>query len=312
MAIEVRLQEGAQLEAEVHPWHGTCVDGRFAPSPSGPLHLGSLRTALLAWLFARSAGSRFLVRAEDLDAASSREEHVDGQLNDLRAIGLDWDGDVVRQSARRQLHDDAIDRLAAAGLTYPCWCTRREVLEAATAPHGAPGRYPGTCRDIAPRTDRPAALRLRADAARESFVDRIAGSYEGVVDDFVVRRNDGTPAYNLAVVVDDDDQGIEEVVRGDDLLPSTPRQIHLAHVLGRRAPTYAHVPMVVGADGQRLAKRHGAITLADTGLSGDEVRALLAGSLGLPPSLDDMLAAFDPDALPRVPWTVPQEMRATM
>jgi glutamyl-tRNA synthetase len=287
------------------------VDGRFAPSPSGPLHLGSLRTALVAWLFARSAGSRFLVRVEDLDAASSRDEHVEGQLRDLRAIGLEWDGEVVRQSARRQLHEDAIDRLTAAGLTYPCWCTRREVLESTTAPHGAPGSYPGTCRDAPPRHDRPAALRLRAHDARVSFVDRIAGAHEGVVDDFVVRRNDGTPAYNLAVVVDDDDQGIEEVVRGDDLLPSTPRQVHLARVLGLRVPSYAHVPMVVGADGERLAKRHGAITLADTGLAADDVRALLAQSLGLPPRLDDMLAAFDPDALPRSPWMLPQRMRAT-
>jgi glutamyl-tRNA synthetase len=288
------------------------VDGRFAPSPSGPLHLGSLRTALVAWLFARAAGSRFLVRIEDLDASSSREEHVEGQLRDLRAIGLDWDGDVVRQSARRRLHDDAIGRLTAAGLTYPCWCSRREVLEAATAPHGAPGSYPGTCRDAPPRHDRPAALRLRADGARESFVDRVAGAHEGVVDDFVVRRNDGTPAYNLAVVVDDDDQGIEEVVRGDDLLPSTPRQIHLARVLGLHVPSYAHVPMVVGSDGERLAKRHGAITLADTGRSGDDLRALLAASLGLPPSLDAMLDAFDPDALPRRAWVLPHEMRATM
>jgi glutamyl-tRNA synthetase len=312
MAIEVRLELGAQLGPEVHPWHGTCVDGRFAPSPSGPLHLGSLRTALVAWLFARSAGSRFLVRIEDLDAASSREEHVEGQLRDLGGIGLDWDGDVVRQSSRRQLHDRAIDRLTEAGLTYPCWCTRREVLEAATAPHGAPGSYPGTCRDTPPRDDRPAALRLRGDGAREAFVDRVAGAYEGVVDDFVVRRNDGTPAYNLAVVVDDDEQGIEEVVRGDDLLPSTPRQVRLARVLGLRVPSYAHVPMVVGGDGQRLAKRHGAITLAETGLSGDEVRAVLAESLGLPPTLDGMLDAFDPNALPRAPWTIPQEMRATM
>jgi glutamyl-tRNA synthetase len=288
------------------------VRGRFAPSPSGPLHLGSLRTALVAWLFARSSGSGFLLRIEDLDAASSRDEHVDGQLRDLRAIGLDWDGDVVRQSARRPLYDAAIERLTDAGLTYPCWCTRREVLEASTAPHGAPGAYPGTCRDAPPRADRPAALRLRAEHERVVVHDRIAGAYEGVVDDLVLRRNDGTPAYNLAVVVDDADQRIEEVVRGDDLLPSTPRQAHLARLLDLPVPSYAHVPMVVGADGERLAKRHGAITLADTGMSGGAVRALLASSLGLPAGLGQMIERFDPDALPREPWLLPQEMRATM
>ena len=141
--------------------------------------------------------------------------------------------------------------------------------------------------------------------------DRVAGTYEGEVDDFVVRRNDGTPAYNLAVVVDDAEQGIEEVVRGDDLLPSTPRQVHLARMLDLPVPSYAHVPMVVGDDGERLAKRHGAITLADTGLSGDEVRALLAESLGLPTEIEAMVEAFDPSALPRGPWVLPHDMRAT-
>jgi glutamyl-tRNA synthetase len=218
----------------------------------------------------------------------------------------------VRQSARRHLYDAAIDRLTAAGLTYPCWCTRREILEASTAPHGAPGAYPGTCRDAPPRHDRPAALRLRTEHERVTIVDRLHGSYEGVVDDLVLRRNDGTPAYNLAVVVDDAEQGIEEVVRGDDLLPSTPRQAHLARVLDLPVPSYAHVPMVLGPDGERLAKRHGAITLADTGLSGDELRALLASSLDLPADLDAMLERFDPDAIPREPWVLPQAMWATM
>jgi glutamyl-tRNA synthetase len=288
------------------------VTGRFAPSPSGPLHLGSLRTALLAWLFARSAGSRFLVRVEDLDAASSREEHIDGQLRDLRAIGLDWDGPAERQSARRHLYDAAIDRLVSAGRTYECWCTRREILEAPTAPHGAPGAYPGTCRDAPARPGRRSALRLRTDGERVRVEDRVAGVHEGVIDDFVLRRNDGTPAYNLAVVVDDAAQGVDEVVRGDDLLPTTPRQVHLARVLDLPVPSYAHVPMVIGADGARLAKRHGAITLAESGLDGETARALLAGSLGLPAELDAMLERFDPDAIPREPWVLPQDLRATM
>ena len=261
--------------------------GRFAPSPTGPLHVGNLRTALVAWLFARSAGSRFLVRMEDLDERVVQPEQYDRQLRDLEAIGLDWDGPVERQSSRRHLYDAAIDRLTAAGLTFPCWCSRKEVLEAASAPHGPPGAYPGTCRDGGePRAGRPAALRLRCPepGAVVGVDDRIHGRYEGVVDDVVLRRNDGTPAYNLAVVVDDAEQGVEEVVRADDLLPSTPRQVHLATLLGLPVPAYAHVPLVVGPDGDRLAKRHGAVDLGDlaaAGVSPAAVRTLLAASLGL-------------------------------
>jgi glutamyl-tRNA synthetase len=302
----------------------TMADGRFAPSPSGPLHLGSLRTALLVWLFARSAGSRFLLRVDDLDPGSSRREHAEGHQRDLVAFGLDWDGEPVHQADQLHRYHGAIDELVAAGLTYPCFCTRREVHEAAVAPHEhlPDGAYPGTCRDLtaAQRADReaegrPAALRLRADGVEVTFVDRLHGPTRGWVDDFVLRRNDGTPAYNLAVVVDDHDQGIEEVVRGDDLLAGTPRQIHLAGLLGLRVPTYAHVPLVLGADGQRLAKRHGAVTLdvcADAGLSPDEVRSLLAHSLGLAGrgevvSTAELVVRFDPDRLPHEPWTLPPE-----
>lgn len=288
------------------------MDGRFAPSPTGSLHLGNLRTALVAWLFARSAGSRFLVRMEDLDSGLCTSEHERSQLADLTAIGLDWDGPVVRQSERRALYDAAIDRLTAAGLTYPCWCSRREILDAPSAPHGAPpGAYPGTCRDREPATvpeGRPPALRLRASETRVTVVDRVRGAFDGVVDDLVLRRNDGTPAYNLAVVVDDADQGVEEVVRGDDLLPSTPRQVHLAGVLALRPPAYAHVPLVLGPDGERLAKRHGAVTLADRG-SAEYVRSLLAASLGLasvgePVTVEQLLDRFDPLQLPRRPWVL--------
>jgi glutamyl-tRNA synthetase len=297
-------------------------DGRFAPSPTGPLHLGSLRTALAAWLFARSSGSRFLVRVEDLDPVASREEHVAGQLADLAALGLDRDGPVVRQSDRRARHDEAIAGLVAAGLTYPCYCSRREVAEASAAPHGeaAGGRYPGTCRHLtgAERAVREAsgrrpALRLRAEGVRARAVDRLLGPIEVEVDDFVLRRADGTPAYNLAVVVDDADQGVGEVVRGDDLWPTTPRQVHLARLLGLPVPAYAHVPLVLGPDGQRLAKRHGAVTLADRQAGGADavaVRSLLAASLGLcepedRPSPADLVAAFDPARLPRAPWVLP-------
>jgi glutamyl-tRNA synthetase len=268
-------------------------DGRFAPSPTGTLHLGNLRTALLAWLFARSQDARFLVRMEDLDTGRVRERFYDEQLHDLAALGLDWDGPVVRQSERLPLYADAIERLRADGLIYECWCTRAEIREAASAPHGGmpEGAYPGTCRDLtaAERAERaasgrPPALRVRAGAALVAFEDRIAGHVSGVVDDFVVRRNDGAYAYNLAVVVDDAEQGVGEVVRGADLLDSTPRQLWLADRLGIRRPRHAHVALMLGPDGARLAKRHGAVTLADRaaiGQTADDVRDELAASLDI-------------------------------
>ena len=293
------------------------ADGRYAPSPTGDLHLGNLRTALLAWLFARSAGSRFAMRMDDLDAAVSKPEHEASQLRDLADLGLDWDGDVVRQSERRHRYDEAITRLEAAGLTYACYCTRREILEAASAPHGPVGAYPGTCRDLTPAqraereaSGRPPALRLRTGGEVVGVDDRLHGRVELAVDDVVLRRNDGTPAYNLAVVVDDADQGVDEVVRGDDLLPSTPRQAHLARTLGLTVPAYAHVPLVLAPDGSRLAKRHGAVTLADRVARGETpatVLGALAASLGLAEPGEsvtpaDLLPRFDPDALPRDPW----------
>jgi glutamyl-tRNA synthetase len=298
---------------------GGHMDGRFAPSPTGQLHLGNLRTALLAWLFARSAGSRFMVRMEDLDAAVSRPEHEAGQLADLAAIGLDWHGPVVHQSARGELYADAVARLEALGLTYPCFCTRREIQAAASAPQGPQpdGAYPGTCRALSAsarrqreREGRRPALRLRADGAVVTVVDRQLGPLTAAVDDVVLRRNDGTAAYNLAVVVDDHAQGVAEVVRGDDLWPSTPRQVHLAQLLGYATPAYAHVPMVLAPDGARLAKRHGAVTLADRVACGETpavVRHRLARSLGLVDEREvaDMallLARFDAARLPREPW----------
>jgi glutamyl-tRNA synthetase len=268
-------------------------DGRFAPSPTGTLHLGNLRTALLAWLFARAQDARFLMRMEDLDTGRVRERFYDEQLHDLAALGLDWDGPVVRQSDRLELYAGAVEALAAEGLVYECWCTRAEIREAASAPHGAlpEGFYPGTCRRLtaaereARRAEgRPPALRVRADAARVTFTDRVAGEVTGLVDDFVVRRNDGAYAYNLAVVVDDAAQGIGEVVRGADLLDSTPRQLWLGARLGLPAPAHAHVPLMLGADGARLAKRHGAVTLADRaalGETAEDVLATLAASVGL-------------------------------
>ncbi len=297
--------------------------GRFAPSPTGALHLGNLRTALVAWLAARSTGSRFVMRIEDLDPVRSSAEHEQRQLEDLAAIGLDWDGEVIRQSTRFGRHHQAIDQLTAAGLTYPCYCTRREIAEAVRAPQGASSelRYPGTCRSLtaeqrraAESRGRPAALRLAAHGGVESFVDRLCGPTSGTVDDAVLRRNDGVPAYNLAVVVDDAEQGIAEVVRGDDLLGSTPTQIHLARLLGLAIPDHLHVPLVLGPDGRRLAKRDGAVTLADRRSLGESVADVvsrLAVSLGLAGrgetvSAHDLVTRFDVDLLPRSAWVLPE------
>jgi glutamyl-tRNA synthetase len=288
--------------------------GRFAPSPTGTLHLGNLRTALLAWLYARAQDAPFLLRVEDLDSGRVRPHFEAQQLADLAAIGLDWDGPVVRQSERSERYDAALEQLAADGALYPCWCTRAEIREAASAPHGPlpEGHYPGTCRRLtaAQRAEReasgrPPALRVDAGGAAVAFVDRLHGPREGVVDDFVVRRNDGAFAYNLAVVVDDGAQAVGEVVRGDDLLDSTPRQLWLAARLGLGGPdgfSYAHVPLVLGHDGARLAKRHGAVTLADRleqGERAEDVRAHLAASVGLAQpgerlSPAELVARFDP------------------
>jgi glutamyl-tRNA synthetase len=271
-----------------------------------------LRTALLAWLYARAQGAPFLMRVEDLDAGRVRPHFEAQQLADLAAIGLDWDGRVERQSERLELYEAALEQLGADGALSPCWCTRAEIREASSAPHGPlpEGHYPGTCRRLtaAQRAEReasgrPPALRVDAGSASVTFVDRLHGTQQGVVDDFVVRRNDGAFAYNLAVVVDDGAQAIGEIVRGDDLLDSTPRQLWLARRLGLRAPTFAHVPLVLGRDGARLAKRHGAVTLADRleqGESADDVRAQLAASVGLTvpgerPSAAELVARFDPD-----------------
>jgi glutamyl-tRNA synthetase len=290
--------------------------GRFAPSPTGPLHLGSLRTALAAWLFARGAESRFLVRIEDLDPQRSRPEWERDQLGDLCALGIEWDGAPVRQSERFALYEAALSALDREGRLYPCFCTRAEIRAAASAPHGVlpEGAYPGTCRAL-PRSVRQArvtsgerhALRVDAGAVRISYEDGLLGPQSLVVDDFVVRRADGVPAYQLAVVVDDADQGVEQVVRGADLADSTGRQILLARWLELPVPAYAHVGLVLGADGARLAKRHGAATLADREEPVAATLALLAHSLGLARGRDrveraaELLDEFDPGALPRGP-----------
>ncbi|MEL7156923.1 MAG: tRNA glutamyl-Q(34) synthetase GluQRS [Actinomycetota bacterium] len=301
--------------------------GRYAPSPTGRLHLGNLRTALLAWLFARApgpdgtSGGPFRLRFDDLDQAAVRAEHYDSQAADLAAIGLDWDGPIVRQSERVEHYRGALDRLRDLDVLYPCFCSRREIREAAQAPNRplAGHHYPGTCRrlDTAARRARGAegrrpAWRLRTEQPSYRFVDRLKGPVTVELDDFVVERNDGTPAYHLVTVVDDDALGVELVVRADDLLDSTGRQLLVAELLGCRRAEHAHVPLVLGPDGQRLAKRHGSVTLDERAAAGEtpiDVLRTLARSLHLPGAAeatrpDDLLPGFDPADLPTSPLTL--------
>lgn len=282
--------------------------GRFAPSQSGDLHIGNLRTALIAWLAARSTGRRFLIRIDDLDRV--RSGAAERQLDDLAAIGIDWDASPVRQSDRLEKYAAAIDQLSGSGLTYPCFCTRREIRDAPAAPHTPPGTYPGICRDLSAverqqrAATRPPALRLRAEVREFAIEDLRHGVYTGTVDDFVLMRNDGVPAYNLTNVVDDADLGIDQVVRGDDLLTSAPRQAYLATLLGADPPTYAHVPLALNSSRQRLAKRDGAVTLSDLAAREIDAYALIVESLGLPQlGPHDLVESFNLDAIPREPWT---------
>lgn len=278
------------------------MTGRFAPSPSADLHIGNLRTAVLAWLFARSTGRRFLIRVEDLDDRA-RTDVAARQLADLTAIGVIADDPPEYQTAHTSRYDNVIAELSARGLVYECYCSRKDILGAARAPHAPEGAYPGTCRDREPPTDpaRPPALRLRSNTSSYRVNDVLHGEFTGVVDDFVLRRGDGVTAYNLAVVVDDAAQGVDQVVRGDDLLSSSPRQAYLADLLGYAPVTYAHVPLVLNAHGKRLAKRDGAVSLAELGVP--QALTLIAQSLGYRATTPDgMLAEFDPTALPRTPW----------
>lgn len=286
----------------------------------------------MAWLSARgnnpAAPGRFLLRYEDLDTAAVRDEHYRSQADDLLAIGLDWDDPILRQSDRRVLYEQALDQLVTDDLAYQCFCSRKEVREAASAPNlpHAGHHYPGTCRDLssAQRAERsltrPPALRLRAAGEVRTFYDLVMGDRRFEIDDFVIQRNDGTPAYHLVVVVDDAAQDIDLVVRADDLLESTSRHLMLYELLGHSPPAHAHVPLVLAPNGDRLAKRHGAVNLDDRverGESAQRVLRFLAASLGLCgpdetingrlPTPQDLLARFDFGILPREPLLLPEE-----
>jgi glutamyl-tRNA synthetase len=302
------------------------VRGRYAPSPTGELHLGNASTALLAWLSIRARGGTFVMRVEDLDRNRSRESLAEQCLRDLDWLGLDWDegpdcgGDYgpYTQWSRRKDYERAFESLKQAGLLYPCFCSRRDIATAASAPQdpGEMRRYSGTCREIPAqqaeartrRDDRHAwRFRVEGDSA-PVFDDRVRrrwGEDRPAPGDFVVYRADGVPAYQLAVVVDDAAMGIDEVVRGDDLLSSTPAQLQLYTALGLRAPVFGHVPLLLGTDGARLSKRHRGITLRELRQAGHEPQAVvgrLAHVLGLRPDADpvearDLVPGFDLSAL---------------
>src|SRR4051812_4936119 len=267
---------------------------RLAPSPTGALHLGNARTFLLNWLLARQRGWKVILRIEALGGPRIKRGADGGLIEDLAWLGLDWDEGPVYQSRRFDLYQEALGKLLASGAAYLCVCSRREVELAASAPHAEDGAavYPGTCRgrfmsvDEARRAaGREPAIRFRVPDELVTFDDRFAGSVSfdvaAQLGDFVIAKSDGTAAYQLAVVIDDASAGVTEVVRGDDLLDSTPRQILLYRALGLadRVPAYTHLPLVVGPDGRRLAKRHGDTRLSHyraAGVNAGRVLSLLA------------------------------------
>lgn len=306
------------------------VRGRYAPSPTGDLHLGNLRTALLAWLFCRKAGGTFLLRMEDLDLPRVRTGAASRILDDLRWLGLDWDegpdvggplGPYI-QNVRQDVYRAAIARLRGQGLIYPCYCTRAELARIASAPHGDEGPiYPGTCRHLSANeraqheaAGRRPALRFKVPWAPITFTDHLHGSFTECLaettGDFIIRRSDGIVSYQLAVVVDDALMAITQVVRGQDLLSSTARQLALFDALGYPRPTeFAHVPLAVDAAGARLAKRdaaHGIAALRRSGTRPATLAAALAASAGVwtagkPAMPHEMLDAFSPTRLAHAP-----------
>lgn len=240
------------------------MTGRFAPSPSGRMHLGNVFSAMLAWLSVRSQNGEMVLRIEDLDPDRCRSEYAETLKDDLRWLGLDWDREQTPQSLRTAAYAREFDKLADLGLVYPCYCTRGE-LHAASAPHASDGRvlYAGTCRHLteaqrAEKTKKP-AWRLAVPDRVYGYTDGLQGYYEenlaAACGDFIIRRADGVYAYQLAVVNDDGDGGVTQVVRGMDLLDSTPRQLYLYELLGLKAPEFYHVPLLTASDGRRLSKR---------------------------------------------------------
>lgn len=299
--------------------------GRFAPTPSGSMHLGNLFSCLLAWLSVRSRGGRMVLRMEDLDAQRTSRELGERLMRDLDFLGLDWDEGPYWQSERSGYYQECLDRLSAQGLVYPCFCSRAE-LHAANAPHASDGDYiySGRCRELSEEQiselerKRPAAMRL-AVAGCEEFTDRHYGYQRADLcrdcGDFILRRSDGVFAYQLAVVADDGAMGVTEVVRGRDLLSSAPRQLYLYRLLGLKSPEFAHIPMLMSGDGRRLSKRD-----ADMGLdalrerfSAEEILGRLAWLGGLldrpqPVRARELVGVFDWAKVPKEDIYLPGDM----
>lgn len=295
---------------------------RLAPSPTGALHLGNARTFLINWLLARQRGWRIILRIEDIDGPRIKAGADRQLIEDLRWLGLDWDEGPIYQTARLERYRDAIRRLLDAGQAYPCVCSRREIETAASAPHQASPVYPGTCRDrrfasideARRASGRSPAIRFGVPAGQivtfhDEFCGPISFDVSKQLGDFVIAKADGTPAYQLAVVVDDAEMNVTHIVRGDDLIDSTPRQLLLYQALGMtgQTPRYCHVPLVVGHDGRRLAKRHGDTRLSayrEAGVSPTSILQALARWCGIAGHADvrlasDLIGAFRLDALPR-------------
>ncbi len=320
------------------------VRGRLAPSPTGHLHLGNAWAFLLAWLAARSAGGGIVLRMEDIDPDRSRREYAQDIIRDLKWLGLDWDEGPdlggprgpYEQSARLDAYAGAIATLERAGRVYPCFCTRRELRELASAPHaplvgdGSPV-YPGTCRLLAPEErarrlaqGRTPCLRLDCGAGEVAFTDLVAGPQRFTLadcgGDFALRRSDGVVAYQLAVVIDDIHMGVTQVVRGDDILASTPRQMLLYDLFNAPAPAYAHLPLILDHQGERLAKRHGSLTLAalrDRGATPRAITGYLASLAGLVPEARplhprDLVPGFDLARIPRAPIRLPEDVATAL
>ena len=280
--------------------------GRFAPTPSGRMHLGNVFAALVAWLSVRSQGAKMVLRMEDLDTQRTNEEYAAVLREDLLWLGLDWDEETPPQSQRSHVYDQYFAKLKDLQLLYPCYCTRSQ-LHSVNAPHLADGTYvyPGTCRELtAPPADRAPAWRVKVPDSTWEFTDKVFGRYtENLAThcgDFVVRRADGVYVYQLAVTVDDGEAGVTEVVRGMDLLSSAPRQMYLQSLFGFTHPTYAHVPMLMAADGKRLSKRDRSMDLGQLRMhkKAEQLIGTLAFSSGLidqnqPISAKELSAHFD-------------------
>lgn len=308
------------------------ITTRFAPSPTGDLHVGGAWTALASWAYARANGGRTVLRVEDIDTPRVVRGSAERVSEDLAWLGLDWDEGPIAQSKRLGIYEAALAKLEAAGLTYPCDCSRAEIARVASAPHAGDevreALYPGTCRDASPNREfkRPPAIRLRIEPGeRVVFEDAIRGRFEEDVakaaGDFVLRRGDGVFAYQLVVAIDDAEMRVSHVVRGDDLLTSTARQLLLMRLLGYTTPpAYAHLPLVVGHDGERLAKRtRGAVVrdLIRDGMMPETIVGAMARGLGLVEGLEGGLSARDvaralrPMASwRREPWPLPERWGA--